>query len=349
MRRGPRPGTRVGTAVASIGLIWVAGAASPASATGGAGPVRYGIDIQATYQTDGNPELTANFSPNGSLATPTWSICRPQNVHVCASTYRKSELQPGPTSPGTVFQASARFRGHTYVGRSAVWQGTVRAVAAPRLEGVARYRARVIPHKATWVGGWKPDPNFKPPQLGAFSGGHGPDSDGLSVEACRTRNATRCVTVNIPNPVVGRWLTGQYLFAFDQRFAYDTVFASVGYGPISPPVPVSATVARSVPIGPVIGPPAPSWRILRRARRRGGRILVARVRCLVRPCRLVVWVGDSSSGSSHARMSVKGSALVTVPGRHLRPGPLDVLLYLGDYPGAIFGTSRLPPPRSTNS
>jgi hypothetical protein len=54
--------------------------------------------------------------------------------------------------------------------------------------------------------------------------------------------------------VVGRRFIGWYLFAFDQRFAADTIFASPGHGlPAAvPALKLGATVARSAPLGPVI-------------------------------------------------------------------------------------------------
>jgi hypothetical protein len=52
---------------------------------------------------------------------------------------------------------------------------------------------------------------------------------------------------------VARRFIGWYLFAFDQRFAADTVFDDPAYGSPGavPPLKVGRTVARSEPAGPV--------------------------------------------------------------------------------------------------
>jgi hypothetical protein len=104
----------------------------------------YGVDIQAVYDQNGNPALVANFS-NGGLAKPRWSICAPPDVSACKPVASTSQgLTPGPTKPGTVFEASALYRGTTYTAISAVWEGQVQAVRGParkRRPGAAGGRA----------------------------------------------------------------------------------------------------------------------------------------------------------------------------------------------------------------
>jgi hypothetical protein len=334
-------GRVVGVVVASAVLSSVAASAFAGDALSRVAPAvdPPAIQIQAVYAPDGNPDLVASFYPNGDHeVTPIWSACRPADTNRCVPLKRAGELTPGPTPPGTVFQASASFRGRTYVARSAVWLGAVHTTAAPVLSGESHYHAKVVPHRGTWVGGWKADPSFRSGQFP--SGGRGRDSDWRFVEACRTRDGRGCLRLNFTPVVIGSWLTGQYLFAFDERYAADTAIATVGYGPIAPPVPVGATVARSQPLGPVTGPPAPSARILRRAVRRGTRILLARVHC--QPCRVRVsaWNSDNSPVSA-AWTTVKGAALVGVPAKSLRPGLLHISMHLGDYPTDILGTTRL--------
>jgi hypothetical protein len=275
------------------------------------------------YDKAGNPNLIANFSPNGGLAKPSWSVCPPPDVNVCTPASVKSQfLEPGRTSAGTVFQATATYKGHTYVARSKPWQGTVRATTAPRLEGVARYGAAVRPRGASWVGGW------------------GSDFDFLSVQACRTRDGRRCVNLSAPRgygfsrrpPVIGSWFTGWYLFAFDQRFAHDTAFAEPGYGAAAavPPVTAGQTAASSAPLGPVIGPAPPEVTILHRAIVQAGRVLPVRIRCSVR-CRIFLEVFDKRTGAQ-ANVTLIGSALIGVPRKQLRRGPLHIVLYVDDGP-----------------
>lgn len=350
-------------AATAAGLIATAGAVGAAGASGGPSsthsrvaapkthrqstPSSYGVDIQAVYDASGNPSLGANFSPNGALAKPRWSICSPPDLNVCTAASATQSLNAGATPAGTVFQATATYKGRTYVARSAPWQGTVRATVAPRLGGHPRYGTPVMPYGATWTGGWETDPTFKP-RDGADSGGQGPDFDFLSVEACRTPDARHCVNLSAPAgdgfskrpPVVGAWFTGWYLFAIDQRFAYDTAFAAPGYvTPAAiPPVKLGATAARSAPLGPVIGPPAPRVLILRDAVLRGGRVLVARVRCSVR-CRVWLQVDDNHT-SSDAHVALTGSRLLGIPRRQLRDGPLNVQINVGTGP-LVHGKARL--------
>jgi hypothetical protein len=350
-------------AVTAAGLIPTVGAVGVAGASGGpssahprvaapkahAGstPNSYGVDIQASYDSAGDPSLVANFSPDGGLAKPRWSTCSPPNLNVCTPTSATQFLNAGATPAGTVFQATATYKGRTYVARSAPWQGTVRATVPPQLDGHPRYGTPVTPHGASWTGGWQTDPTFKP-QTGLDSAGRGPDFDFLSVEACRTRAARHCVNLSAPRgygfskrpPVVGAWFTGWYLFAIDQRFAHDTAFAQPGYGSPAavPPVKLGATAAHSAPLGPVIGPKPPKVLILRDAILRGGRVLVARLRCSVR-CRAFLQVDDNHTGSD-AHVSPIGSRLVGIPRKQLRRGSLNVQIYVDTGP-LVHGKTQL--------
>jgi hypothetical protein len=222
----------------------------------------YGIDIQAIYDQNGNPVVGANFRPKANLASPSWEICSPPNASTC--TPANSDLQslePGPSPAGTVFQATATYEGHTYTARTAVWLGQVRAIRRPRLEGRPQTGRLVMANPALWHGGWQPDPAYKP-QLGALSGGRLPAFDFLSVEACRTRSASRCINLSAGGPSrasaqqpvrVARRFIGWYLFAFDERLPADTVFDAPAYGTPGavPPLKLGPTVARSEPVGPV--------------------------------------------------------------------------------------------------
>ncbi len=333
----------VGAPGASSGSSLTRARSATTKAHGVSAPIRYSVDIQAIYDAAGNPNLVANFSPDGGLAKPRWSICSPPDVNACTPTNRRIELQPGPTPAGTVFQASATYKGKTYVARSGTWLGTVRATVRPRLDGRPRYHASVTPHGASWIGGWQADPHFRA-HSGFESGGRGPNFDLLSVEACRTRSARKCVGLSAPRgygfgkrpPIVGASFTGWYLFAFDQRFAHDTVFADSG-SPAAPPVKTGATVARSAPLGPVIGPPAPSVSILHDAILRGGRVLVARIRCSVRR-RVWLQVDDNQTGGVTST-TLTGSELVSIPRQQLRRGQLNVQICVDDGP-PVLGKSQ---------
>jgi hypothetical protein len=301
------------------------------------------VQIQQSYDRHGNPSLVASADVTGSAARPRWSICTTTDTSRCAPVAHargnaaSTFLDPGTTAPGTVFRATLAYRGTTSVARTAVWTGTVHPVSPPTLTGSAHFHAVVVPHRASWAGGWAGLPH--PGTPGAAGGP--PNVDELNVEACRTPTGRRCVDLTAQGrttafshrpPMIDNWFTGWYLFAFDQRIAAPVLIAEPGYGTpsIIPVVKVDATHARSLPLGPVTGPPRPTVAILHRAIPRAGRVLVARVGCVVR-CAVSVSVSDRYTGSE-TRARVTGSALLGVPARRLRHGGLDVLVQVGSGP-----------------
>jgi|SRR5579884_2009666 len=214
----------------------------------GRGRWRYAVAIQAVFDARGNPVLVANFTPDGSLARPAWSICRPAALgrrQACVFAAAPIALQPGREPAGTRFLAWARFRGRRYVA-SVTWRGRVRALARPGVDGTPRVGAAVLPLPGRWAGGW------------------GTESDQLGLEACRTRSGRHCVMLSggqaFCPPAAARAriparFRGWYVFALDARSAHDEVCAGIGYGsPEAVPAwPVGETVARSAPVGPIRG------------------------------------------------------------------------------------------------
>jgi hypothetical protein len=302
-----------------------------------------GVQIQQSYDRHGNPSLIANANAPGSAARPRWSICTTAESSLCApvphvrGVATSAFLDPGTTAPGTVFQATLVYRGKTYVARTGVWEGTVHAVSPPTLTGSARFHAVVVPHRAIWTGGWA---GLAQPEMAGAAGGP-PNLDELNVEACRTPTGQHCVNLTEQGrttafshrpPMIDNWFTGWHLFAFDQRIAAPEIVAEPGYSipSIIPVMKVDSTHARSLPLGPVTGPPIPRVAILHQAIPRAGRVLIARVRCAAR-CAVSVWVSDRHTGSG-ARVTLIGSALVGVPARRLRHGRLDVLVHVGAGP-----------------
>jgi hypothetical protein len=314
--------------VAAVGGLVVAGAG--ATGRGKRQPIPAPVQIQAVFDSAGNPSLIANSG--GS--TPSWMICSPAPANACHPVARTKHaiLNPGPEPAGTVFVATDTLGGRTYSARL-TWQGQVRAVALPRVLGPVRFGAHVTAAAGTWTGGW------------------GDEFDQLGLEACRTRIGTGCVVLSggqygcpgqPPNATVGGWLPGMYLFAFDLRVARDGACAGVGfaYPGAVPPWPVSQIAMRSSPAGPVTGPPRPTVSILRTARVRAGRVLVATLHCST-VCNVWLDAFGAESGSS-GRATVTGSAIVGVPRRALVPGRLRVELHIDDGPEKS-GESRLLP------
>src|SRR5262245_21926584 len=67
-----------------------------------------GLDIEAILDPSGDPALVADLVPDLGRAAATWEICDPG----CRPAAPAETLTPGPTTPGTVFHASADYRGN---------------------------------------------------------------------------------------------------------------------------------------------------------------------------------------------------------------------------------------------
>jgi hypothetical protein len=291
--------------------------------------------IQAVYGAAGNPALAGSF---GDLGAGRWSLCSSPGSGTCTpAKSTRGGFEPGPVPAGTVFELTTTYRGQTFAVRTVAWRGSVRATARPRLDGRFRVGATVTPIAGRWTGGW------------------GSESDQLGVEACLTASGRGCVMLGggeqgcpggRARAVVGGWFTGWYLYALDGRIARDNACAGVGYALEAdiPPWKVGPTIARSRRVARVIGPPAPTVSIRRKARVRGGRVLVARIRCSS-PCRVDLVVDEIGVGQFASHSTLTGSALVGVPGStsfgQLRPGRLQVSVNVDGGP-VVSGHARLP-------
>ena len=299
-------------------------AAAPNAAAG------YSVSIQAVFDGAGDPVLVANFSPDGSLATPRWRVCPPRPARGCdAVGTRNGVLEPGPEPAGTRFVANATYRGHRY-SASVRWKGRIRALSAPRLVGSRRLGGVVNPIAARWAGGWRGD------------------SDQLGVEACRWLNGRDCRMLgggelgcpdSSSRTHLGGWFTGWYLFAVDSRLPRDDNCAGTGYSTNAdlPLWKLGQTIVRSRALGKIAGPHRPTVRIVPRAILRDGMLLVASLDCVTR-CRVTLGVEDATFGVSGGQ-SVIGRATVGVRRGPLAPGELTVILHVDDSP-AIVGRSR---------
>jgi hypothetical protein len=291
--------------------------------------------IQAIYGSAGNPIVAGSF---GDLGVGHWSLCSARASSSCTPVKSSHGVfESGPVPADTIFELTTEYRGQMFAARTVPWRGSVRATARPQLRGRVRVGATVTPIAGRWAGGW------------------GSESDQLGVEACLTPSGRGCVMLGggeqgcpggRARAVVGGWFTGWYLYALDGRIARDYACAGVAYGLEAdiPPWKVGPTIARSHRLARVIGPPAPTVSIRRRAVVRGGRVLVARVRCSsLCPVQLVV--DESSVGQFTSHSTLTGSALVGVPGSasfgQLRPGRLQVTVNVDGGP-AVSGHTRLP-------
>jgi hypothetical protein len=206
---------------------------------------------QHVFTSDGQPSLVANYSPDGSLATPQWKICNPDCGPVVATS---NVLNPGETAAGTTFEASATpSGGATTTARSRQWLGRVTSTAAPTFTGTPVVGSTLTPSAGTWSGGW------------------GNDFSWLGMRACRTADGQDCHAMdsaplgqNVTTPlVIDAAYVGWYIGAVETRLAAETAIAGVGLPqatpgkiyPIASPAP-GQTVAVSPLVGPVAGLPA---------------------------------------------------------------------------------------------
>jgi hypothetical protein len=256
--------------------------------TGSQGASRVPFQATGSFDVTGNPVPTVDFYPDGAAAAIHWSLCPAPGTGACHPiASREGTAHPGPQPAGTVFKVTASHQGATY-SSSVTWRGRVRAVARPVLHGRPHFDSVVTGGGANWAGGW------------------GTETEQLGIEACRTASGTGCVMLSgeeiecppggscgsrggVVGPLhrpnrarIGNWYTGWYLFALDAHLGTG-ISGLVGYGSPAaiPPWPINHIVARSKPLGPVTGPPAPQVSVLPRARVLGRHVVVASVRCAV--------------------------------------------------------------------
>lgn len=324
-------------ALALVVGVLVATAGGTASATGP-------FQVLGSFDAAGNPEPSVFSYPDGAGRAIHWSMCATPGMRDCiAIASTDGTAHPGPQPAGTVFKFRATFQGKAYFS-SLTWRGALHSATRPLLSGRAHFGVAVAGRAGTWAGGW------------------GTETDQLGIEACSTARATGCVMLSgdelqcpyghgcgslggVVGPLkrpnrarVGNWYTGWYLFALDAHLA-NTISGLVGYrsqAAISP-WPLNATVVRSKPVGPVIGPPPPRVRFFPQARVRPNLVVVASVRCAVK-CH--VWLTLSRTGkhfTSGERLDwssdevINGSATIGVLGA-IPTGHFVVTITVGDGP-----------------
>jgi hypothetical protein len=194
----------------------------------------------------------------------------------------------GDAAAGTVFVATATNGSQTGSARSSPYLGRVRSITSPSITGSLRVGALVKPVAGTWSGGWGGDESY------------------LQTQVCQFANGTGCVVVADDFywdkcPGAGAVLTfdhvRRYVRVIDWRIGRDTVFAATGI-PLDRIEPMQPSPARAAIIaGPITparwqpesacGLPPPRVTLRTRAVRRGKRLEIGRVGCLVR-CRVRV-------------------------------------------------------------
>lgn len=248
------------------------------------------------------------FAPNGET---------PDIVHV--------DDEPA----GTVFQAT---KPDGVLRRSEAWQGPVRAVTPPILEGDVRVGGVVRARPGAWQGGW------------------GRERDHLQVQACPTATADAGCLVLLDSVkyadcgtgdgrVLPERYAGWYLRVANSRFDREQPFTAEGYSQPEGIRPKTAAGAVAVvTVGPIgAGRPPRSdcgtsaWVTMRKGITRAptGRYDALRVTCFSR-CRVDLQVRQSRRAFTVRRTLRKGTTTVALPRdrvrRHLRPGAVRLAL-----------------------
>jgi hypothetical protein len=97
----------------------------------------------------------------------------------------RGRVEPGDTLPGTRFELVVDYRGRESRALSRTWQGRLRAVTPPALEGTVAVGSRVRVRPARWRGGWR--------ERNA--------SRELRIEACRAPELVECEVLAAPEQI----------------------------------------------------------------------------------------------------------------------------------------------------
>lgn len=313
-----------------------------------------GIKItQHVFTEDGQPQLVGNYSPDGSVAKPSWKICAPDcGPIVLADT---SVFQPGPQAAGTTFEASATVNGVTTTDRSRAWTGQVANVTPPTISGDAKVGATVTGVAGTWSGGW------------------GDDRDSVSLRVCTTAAATDCRRLPADaTSVIDSAYAGWFIGATDERYGRESVFPAAAWPAPIPGVPstlparaASQTVALGALVGPIAAAPAapapapipgptpkpqdepktktlgftPSVALRKRATTTGGKRVVGTISCKAR-CVAHVKLTQGKKTASLKIVVSKKKASITLPAKFSTKRSVGVAVTFDDHAAKKTGSVK---------
>jgi hypothetical protein len=291
--------TRLRWLAAGIASLALA-APAPAGAQDELGWVALSYNIDA----NGRGQLIANPAPYGK-GTITWRRCPPTG-EVCEPGWGGGpfdrELEVGDAPAGSVFEATATYRGRSVSARSVPYLGPVRAVRPPGLTGHLRVGGLVQPVAAAWTGGW------------------GSERSHLQTQVCR-RGSCNVIADDVywdrcpgAGAVLQRRYEGWYVRVVDERVGHDLAWADFAVSapealkPLEPsPAQAAATFG---PIRPAAGPAEStcgtpgrlgSARLLRRARSTPAGAVLGSVSCR-RSCRVTL---VARNGKRRARLVLR--------------------------------------------
>ncbi len=178
---------------------------------------------------DGWPWLAGNHDAPGANGRA-WQRCAPE----CGPVLSTAEFfEAGKTAAGTSFRLSAPDGEVVWEDRSPVWQGQVRNMRLPTLDGQPTVGETVTPRRGRWSGGW-PD-----------------DGSQIGVRACRTSKGAGCVAISASlvegagtraSVEIGSAYIGWYVGAIERRTS-----ATVSAVPMVKTVPPRGTVVSRYP------------------------------------------------------------------------------------------------------
>jgi hypothetical protein len=288
------------------------------------------ISGYAQVDRDGNPSVvvsSAGLAPAEHEAIR-WRACPPDGG-ACVPLSGAGAVEPGPTAPGTVFEAHLARAGAELTARTPAWSGQIQSAGVPALNGEPKVGARVHVVPTSWTGGWAAAPFTE-----------GAPRSGYAIAACSDETGTQCFLIAEQQVALDgiqlepRWV-GWRLLVGEWRQAGGNPVPAIGWAPPVPmtlerlqggqPAPygtATGTRARlSAMSAPVAGNPGaaapadPTVKLRARALRAKGRMTVGRMTCAL-SCKVAVKV---SGGGRKARTTTflarSGSTAITVPAR----------------------------------
>jgi hypothetical protein len=233
----------------------------------------------------GGLDVSVYGGPVGEVPSVSWEACPP--AAACSAVTPRIGFSPsvltGTATPGTVYVATVSYGSQTAKATSLPWLGLIEPATPPAIQGNLRVGGLVKPVSGTWSGGW------------------GNEFSILQTQVCSTAGGAGCVVVADSHswrkcPDAGAVLTynfvGQYVRVVDERIGRSTPFTANLIGspqslnPAEPGPTATATVAG--PIAAATGPPestcgAPPPRVTlaKHAIRRGSRLEIGRIGCLL--------------------------------------------------------------------
>lgn len=299
------------------------------------------ITPYAGMDLDGNPLLSMSSSGVDFRAIH-WRAC-PPGAGPCQELAGNAFVAPGPTAPGTVFEAYVLHNGAEVSARTPAWGEQVQSAGVPALSGELRVGGRVNVVPTSWTGGWDAAPRTE-----------GAPRSGYAIAACSDTTGAQCFLIAEDKSVLDgfklqpRW-AGRHLLAGEWRGSGGFLAPAVGW---LLPVPMTLERLRGgqpTPYGTALGtrgrlseltgpvaadpklenaqpaPNAPTVTLRSRALRSKGGISVGRITC-AQTCKVAVKVSGGGKKAYTATLTAKpGVTVITAP---VRRGKLTVRVHV---------------------